>query len=65
MRLPAAGEVHAASVGLYRDMMAGRLQQPFNEFQFCIDRGFADRSFAPLQPAAAEPAAAAAAAGAS
>lgn len=31
--------------------MAGQLKGPLDEFQFCIDRGYADRSFAPLAAA--------------
>lgn len=38
---------------LYKDLRAGQLKGPLNEFQFCIDRGFADRTFSPLAPAAA------------
>ncbi|PRW33218.1 putative plastid-lipid-associated chloroplastic isoform X2 [Chlorella sorokiniana] len=65
VRVPAAGEVQAASVQLYKDLRAGQLKQPFDEFRFCIEHGFADRTFAPLAPTAAavaaEPAAAVAA----
>lgn len=46
---------------LYKDLRAGQLKQPFDEFRFCIERGFADRTFAPLAPAAASAAGQAAA----
>lgn len=44
------------SLQLYRDLRAGQLKGPLNEFQVCIDRGFADRTFAPLAAAAPPPA---------
>ena len=46
---------------LYKDLRAGQLKKPFDEFRFCIEHGFADRTFAPLVPAAASAAGQAAA----
>lgn len=37
---------------LYKDLIAGTLKGAFNEFDICIERGFADRTFEPLVAAA-------------